>query len=105
MNFIVREREKYLEEGRVRCSVSNCARPIFRGLYCGMHYKRKQRKQALEEPLLEKLSPRERALNAGDEWLNASSEDDKLAKLKEGAFLKAAGAWLITLGWRPPKRR
>lgn len=84
------------------CSVDECYLPIFRGEYCGAHHKRAQRNQPVAGLILEKLSPEGRTIKAGSEWIEASSEADNIYEHKRAAFLRAAAAWMKSLGWRPP---
>lgn len=54
------------------------------------------------QPEIQEMSPEERALIAGDAWLQCSAEDDKLYAYRRHAFLKSAAAWLEGLGWVAP---
>lgn len=86
--------------GGATCSGPECDRAAERGGLCWAHLKQRQRGHALR-PLAEKLSLKERALEAGNAWLEAESDEEYRAA--EVRFLRAAGALLREQGWRPPK--
>lgn len=95
-------------------------RAVFRRGFCTAHFKRVQRKKPVGgpiganimtgemltfkqgEPAIQEMSPEERALIAGDAWLQCSAEDDDLYTYRRHAFLKAAASWLEALGWVAP---
>jgi hypothetical protein len=54
--------------------------------------------------LAEVLDPEERVLVSGDAFVQCSSEDDDLYKYRRRNFLRAAAAWLESLGWTAPTR-
>jgi hypothetical protein len=56
-----------------------------------------------EPPTLQQvMTPEERAVVTGSAWLEASAEDDELYNYRRRAFMKAAAAWLESLGWKRP---
>ncbi len=87
------------------CSIDECYRHIFRGEYCGAHYKRHQRNKTVTGLVVEKLNPEERVIKLGNAWLDCSAENDKEARYRRSAFLRAAEVWLQSRGWRPPLAR
>ena len=89
---------------RERCAIQECERPIFRGEWCGAHYKRHQRKKVVVGLIAERLGSEEKVIETGSDWLEASAEDDDGARRKRAAFLRATAAWLTALGWTPPRR-
>jgi hypothetical protein len=73
------------------CAAGECERPTREGrTYCDAHEKRHQRGQSLSAPLAERLTPKERVLEAGRRWLESDAEDDAEYERNERAFLRAA---------------
>lgn len=72
------------------CEWGECEKPKSgHGIYCAMHTKRRQRGRMMNAPEKEALSPEERALKAGDAWVDADPMDDADYEAKRRAFLIA----------------
>jgi hypothetical protein len=72
------------------CDEPDCDRPVAghgRGK-CSTHLKQLQR-TGKTAPIAEKLTPRERVLEAGDAWLNASDDDDEYDRAERAFILQA----------------
>lgn len=87
---------------RSLCSVDECLNPIFRGPYCGAHYKRMQRGRPMTTPIGEQLSPEELVIEAGSALLECDAEDDAGYRRKRKAFIRATLQLAQAMGWRPP---
>lgn len=85
--------------------MDGCDRLIFRGLYCGGHYKRRQRAQALGPAINERVSPEERCIDAGDYCIQAPSDDDAEFKRRRTAWMRAMAVWMQSLGWVKPLKK
>jgi hypothetical protein len=76
------------------CTVGDCERPTREGRrLCEAHEKRLQRGQPLTAPLAERLSPKERLLEAARRWVESDAEDDGEYERNERAVLRAAKAF------------
>lgn len=61
--------------------------------YCATHYKRLKRGGDLAAPVQERLSPRQRAVEAAIGLADADSEDDGAAEKAEANFAAAVSRW------------
>lgn len=73
------------------CSVSECEQPTRQGrVRCDFHEKRYQRGQSLTAPKQERLSPKERLLEAAYRFAESDAEDDAEYERRARELLKAA---------------
>lgn len=73
------------------CSVSECEQPTRQGrIRCDFHEKRYQRGQSLTAPKQERLSPKERLLEAAYRFAESDAEDDVEYEQHARDLLKAA---------------
>lgn len=80
------------------CIGPECKEPAARGDLCWGHLKQRERHQVLRP--IEKLTPEERVLEAGSEWLEA--EEDEEYEAKRARFLLMCERMMLAKGWRPP---
>lgn len=103
------------------CAIDGCRRPMFRKGLCCAHFKRRQRNEkgkgrpvdgligegraegGLE--LAEVLDPMEKALDASSAWVEVSSEDDAMNKVKRREVIRAWEQVMLSRGWSPPGAR
>lgn len=73
------------------CGVAECESPTRQGrVRCDFHEKRHQRGQSLTAPKVERLSPKERLLEAAYRFAESSAEDDAAYERNARELLKAA---------------
>jgi DNA invertase Pin-like site-specific DNA recombinase len=76
------------------CAVGDCERPTRGGrTLCEAHEKRKQRGQSLTAELAERLTPKQRLLEACNRWIETDPEDDVAYEANERAVVRAAKAF------------
>lgn len=75
------------------CRVDDCGLEVVAHGYCAAHYKRHRRGGDLAAPKQERLSPRQRAIEAAIALADADSEDDKAAGKAEANFKTAVSRW------------
>lgn len=75
------------------CRVDACELDIVAMGYCAAHYKRVKRGGDLAAPIQERLSPKQRAVEAATNLVDADSEDDAAYTRAEANFAVAVGRW------------
>jgi hypothetical protein len=108
-------RDRPRRRDRPPCSIGDCEKPAERvtgeGVaLCAAHRKRLQRLRRgdtdlpLAAPNMRgELTPLERVILTGSNFLEASAEDDAAYDRALDRFRDACSRWMRAMGWRPPQ--